>query len=150
VHENIHLFITYIGAIASLDVSRVRVFTEAGKKEEYGEITKTINRIIYLAKDWELGFAKTCRKIASIEPSIIFSEFLDRLAAALDFGEPLDLFLFKEQRAVMDEYEMEYKKSLEWMDTLRDMYSSLMIAGAFVFVGAILLPFFCLTASKPL
>jgi len=32
VHENIHLFITYIGAIASLDVSRVRVFTEAGKK----------------------------------------------------------------------------------------------------------------------
>lgn len=89
-----------------------------------------------------MGFAKTCRKIASIEPSIIFSEFLDRLAAALDFGEPLDLFLFKEQRAVMDEYEMEYKKSLEWMDTLRDMYSSLMIAGAFVFVGAILLPFF--------
>jgi flagellar protein FlaJ len=142
IHENIHLFITYIGAIATLDISRVRVFTEAAKKEEYGEITETIKKILYLARDWELGFAKTCRKVASLEPSIMFSEFLDRLAAALDFGEPLDRFLMNEQRAVMDEYEMEYKKSLEWMNTLRDMYSSLLIAGAFVFVASILLPFF--------
>ena len=142
IHENIHLFITYIGAIATLDISRVRVFTEASKKEEYGEITETVKKTLYLAKDWELGFAKTCRKVASLEPSIMFSEFLDRLAAALDFGEPLDLFLMKEQKAVMDEYEMEYKKSLEWMNTLRDMYSSLLIAGAFVFVASILMPFF--------
>lgn len=142
IHENIHLFITYVGAIASLDISRVKVFIEASKKEEYGEITETVKKIVYLAKDWELGFSRTCRKVASLEPSIIFSEFLDRLAAALDFGEPLDHFLFKEQRAVMDEYEMEYKKSLEWMNTLKDMYSSLLIAGAFVFVASILLPFF--------
>jgi flagellar protein FlaJ len=142
IHENIHLFITYVGAIASLDISRVKVFTEASKKEEYGEITETVKKIRYLAKDWDLGFAKTCRKVASLEPSIIFSEFLDRLAAALDFGEPLDLFLLKEQKAVMEEYEMEYRKSLEWMNTLRDMYSSLLIAGAFIFVASILMPFF--------
>jgi flagellar protein FlaJ len=133
IQENIHLFITYIGAVSSLDMSRLKLFREASKKEEYGEITKTIGKIVYLAKDWGLGFAKACRT---------FAEFLDRLAAALDFGEPLDVFFFKEQKALMDEYEVEYKKSLEWLNTIRDMYSSLLIAIAFIFVMALMMPFF--------
>jgi archaeal flagellar protein FlaJ len=142
IQQNIHLFITYVGAVSSLDMSRLKLFREASKKKEYGEITKTIGKIVYLAKDWGLGFAKACRIISTFQASRIFAEFLDRLAAALDFGEPLDVFFFKEQKALMDEYEVEYKKSLEWLNTIRDMYSSLLIAIAFIFVMALMMPFF--------
>ena len=47
-------------------------------------------KILYLAKQWNLGYAKTCRMIAKISPSAIFADFLDRMAAVLDFGEDLE------------------------------------------------------------
>ena len=141
IDSTIHLFITYIGAIASLGIPRGKLFEEASKKEEYGEITNIIKRIYYLARCWGLGFAKSCRKISRFVPSRVFSEFLDRFSAALDFGEPLDVFLWEEQKAVMDSYEVEYKKSLRWLEVLQDIYTSLLISFAFVVVCAILLPF---------
>ena len=141
IQENIHLFITYISAISTTGLGRVKLFDEAAKREEYGEITKTIQKILYLAKDWGLGFTKTCRMVSNMVPSRILSEFLDRLSTALDFGEDIDKFLRDEQYAVMDEYEIEYKKALKLLDMLQDIYSSLLVSAAFVVACAILLPF---------
>ncbi len=140
IHENIHLFITYAGTISTLDINRAQFFKHMSRQEQYGVITKINKKILHLAKDWNLGFAMTCRKMAKFSPSRIFADFLDRLAAVLDFGEDLSTFLTAEQKSIMDEYENEYKQSLENIKTLQDVFISLTIAIAFALSAALLIP----------
>jgi flagellar protein FlaJ len=58
----------------------------------------------------------------------------------MDFGQSLKVFLWDEQDAVMDDFEAEYKKSLESIKLLQEVFVSLTIAIAFVMATALLLP----------
>jgi flagellar protein FlaJ len=140
IHENIHLFITYAGTISTLKVNRVQFFRKVAEQKQYGEISVISERILYLAKEWNMGFAQTCRRMAKYSPSPIFGDFLDRLAAVLDFGEDLEVFLTEEQDALMADYANTYKQSLENIKMLQDMFISLTIAIAFAMSAALLLP----------
>jgi len=140
IHENIHLFITYAGTLSTLHLTRSSFFSKIASQKNYGHIAKTAEKILYLAKSWNLGFPLTCRKIGSLIPSKIFADFLDRLAAAMDFGGGLEVFLIEEQDAIMDAYENEYKQSLENISMLREIFIGLTIAIAFSLSAALLLP----------
>jgi archaeal flagellar protein FlaJ len=140
IHEKIHLFITYAGTLSTLKINRTMLFKKISEEKEYGELRRITKRIIYLAKEWNLGYAKTCRKIAYFSPSDIFRDFLDRLAAVLDFGEDLEIFLVEEQDAVMDDYANEYKQSIQNIRLLEDVFISLTISIAFAMSAALLLP----------
>ena len=140
IHENIHLFITYAGTISTLDVNRHQFFTHISEQEQFGYITELSKKILYLARDWNLGFAQTARKLSKFSPSSILADFLDRMAAVLDFGEDLSVFLTEEQDAVMQDYANEYKQSLENIKTLQDVFISLTIAMAFALAAALLVP----------
>ncbi len=140
IHEKIHLFITYAGTLATLKINRTMLFQKINEEEEYGELKDVAERIIYLSKKWNLGYAKTCRKVAALSPSNIFRDFLDRMAAVLDFGEDLEIFLGEEQDAVMDDFENEYKQSMQNIKLLEDVFISLTISIAFAMSAALLLP----------
>lgn len=140
IHENIHLFITYAGTISTLDVNRHQFFTHISEQEQFGYITELSKKILYLARDWNLGFAQTARKLAKFSPSAILADFYDRMAAVLDFGEDLSVFLTEEQDAVMQDYANEYKQSLENIKTLQDVFISITIAMAFALAAALLVP----------
>jgi len=139
-HENIHLFITYAGTLSTLKINRTMLFRKIAEEKEYGELATFADRIVYLAKAWNLGYAKTCRKMAVLSPSRIFADFLDRLAAVLDFGEDLERFLAEEQDAVMDDFSNEYNKSMQNIRMLEDVFISLTISIAFAMAAALLLP----------
>jgi len=139
-HENIHLFITYAGTLSTLRINRTMLFKKISEEKEYGELAVFADKIIYLAKKWNLGYAKTCRMMAVLSPSRIFGDFLDRLAAVLDFGEDLEVFLTEEQDAVMDDFSNEYNKSLQSIRMLEDVFISLTISIAFAMAAALLLP----------
>jgi flagellar protein FlaJ len=140
IHENIHLFITYAGTISTLNVNRAQFFKKVAEQKQYGEISETCERILYLAKEWNMGFAATCRRLSRYSPSPVFGDFLDRMAAVLDFGEDLEVFLTEEQDAVMADYSSTYKQSLENIKMLQDVFISLTIAVAFAMSAALLLP----------
>lgn len=140
IQENIHLFITYAGTISTIDLDRTTFFRKISTKHQYGHISKTAEKILYLAKSWNLGFAKTCRKIARVTPSQIYSDFLDRLAATMDFGGDLETFLSEEQDAVLNDYETEYKGSLNNIGMLREVFIAITISVAFGMSVALLLP----------
>jgi len=140
IHENVHLFITYAGTLATLRLNRTMLFGKIAEEKEYGELAVVAEKIIYLSKQWNLGYAKTCRKMAVLSPSKIFGDFLDRLAAVLDFGEDLEIFLTEEQDAVMDDFSNEYNKSMQNIRMLEDVFISLTISIAFAMSAALLLP----------
>jgi flagellar protein FlaJ len=93
VQEKILLFITFAGTISTIDLDRTTFFKKIIEKEEFGYISKITEKVLYFAKQWNLGFAATCRQLAALCPSKIFADFLDRMAVTLDFGEPLQVFL---------------------------------------------------------
>jgi len=139
-HEAIHLFITYAGTLSTLKINRTMLFKKIAEEKEYGELAIFANRIVYLSKSWNLGYAKTCRKMSVLSPSKIFADFLDRLAAVLDFGEDLEVFLTEEQDAVLDDFSNEYNKSMQNIRMLQDVFISLTISIAFAMAAALLLP----------
>lgn len=138
--NNIHLFITYAGTISTMKVSRVMLFTKVSQKEIFGEISTTFQKILYLAKKWNFGFAKSCKRVSKLVPSQIFGDFLDRFAVMMDFGEDLESYLISEQNSVLDDYSTEYKKSLENIKMLQDVFVSLSMAVSFGVAIGLLIP----------
>lgn len=140
VQENIHLFITYAGTIATIDLDRTTFFNKISENKDYGYISSIFKKARYLAKEWNLGYAYTCRKLAKFSSSKMFADFLDRFAAALDFGQPLSSFLMDEQAAVFDDFSTEYKESLNNIGMLREAFIAITISIAFGISTALLLP----------
>jgi flagellar protein FlaJ len=140
IHENIHLFITYAGTISTIDLDRSTFFRKIAQKKKYGYISDVAQKALYLAKEWNLGFAQTLRKLAVLSPSRIFADFLDRFAAIMDFGGALQTFLSEEQDAVMSDYESEYRQALENIGMLREVFIAITISVAFGMSIALLLP----------
>jgi flagellar protein FlaJ len=140
IHDNIHYFITYAGSLSTLHVKRRQLFRLASQRVEYGEIAKVMEKVAYLSDYWNLGLVGTCRKLSTLVPSKILGNFLDRMSAAFDFGERIDMFLKKEQSAVMEDYATEYKQSLQTLSLIQDALVSLTIAVAFMMTIAFMLP----------
>lgn len=140
IDRNMHLFITFAGSISTLDIQRNILFKKIAEKEAFGELSSLSKRILYLAKSWNLGFASACRKIGMINPSRLLGDFLDRFAIMMDFGQSLQVFLGDEQVAVMDDYAVEYKQSLERIKTTQEIFLSLTMAMAFMMSIGLLLP----------
>ncbi|MFH0863194.1 MAG: hypothetical protein V1875_09240 [Candidatus Altiarchaeota archaeon] len=140
IHENIHYFITYAGSLSTLHVKRRQLFRLSSQRVEYGEIAKVMEKVAYLSDYWNLGLVRTCRKLSTLVPSKILGNFLDRMSAAFDFGERLDVFLLSEQSAVMEDYETEYKQALQSLSLIQDALVSLTIAAAFMMTVAFMLP----------
>ena len=140
INQNLHFFITYAGTIATMKVSRDVLFKRIAEKQSFGEISKVAEKIRYLAKEWNMGFSLACRKIGEMVPSKILADFFDRFAVMMDFGQDLEVFLLEEQDSIMDDYETEYKKSLENIKMVETVFTSLTVALSFLIAIALLMP----------
>ncbi len=140
IDQNLHFFITYGGALSTVGLSRPQFFKMLGEKKHYGYTSELMKKMVYVAKRWNVGFAKTTRKLAKLCPSKILSGFLYRLASSLDFGVDLQNFLWEEQDSLMSDYSTQYKQSIENISMLREMYIALTISFAFAMSAALLLP----------
>lgn len=140
IHEHLHFFITYAGTIATMNISRGQLFKRIAEKKVFGEIGNIFEKILYLSKGWNMGFANSCRKMSKRCSSQILRDFLDRFAVIMDFGQDLQIFLYDEQKAVFDDFEVEYRQSLEKIKLLQEIFISFSIAFAFVISIAMLAP----------
>ncbi len=140
INENLHYFITYAGTIATMKISRHMLFQRIAQKRVFGEISNIFEKILYLAKDWNFGFANSCRTMNKRIPSAILADFLDRFAVIMDFGEELDVFLDDEQEAVLDDYKVEYEKSIEVIKMIQELFMALSVSFAFLISTIMLAP----------
>ncbi|MFW5852431.1 MAG: hypothetical protein ACOCUR_00200 [Nanoarchaeota archaeon] len=140
INNHMHYFITYLGGISTLQLTRTDMFKHLSEKESFGEISNISKKILYLAKAWNLGYAHTCRKLAAYIPSPIFADFLDRFAAIMDFGQNIEVFLVDEQTSVLEDYSVLYTKSMENIKMLQEVFVSMTIASGFAMSISLLLP----------
>ena len=79
---------------------------------------------------------EAARIVAQQSPSPLWTDFLDRMAFSIEAGQPIDEFMRAEQETVAEQYTTLYDTRLESVDTLKEIYVSLVSAGLFALVIA--------------
>ena len=147
IDENLHYFITYAGALSTINLGRKELFYDFSQKGRYREIANIFSKIYYLVQSIKVDFSTASYKVANTLNTEHFARFLERMGISLSFNASLQKFFIDEQKAMMNSYEIVYKESLERIKLIQEMYVSLMLSFAFLLSTVLLLPF--LTGLDP-
>jgi archaellum biogenesis protein FlaJ (TadC family) len=141
IEENLHYFITYAGALSTVNLERKELFVDLSEKTRYKEISKIFKKLIYLVDSIKVDFSTAAYKTATLLNTEHFSRFLERMGIALSFNSNISKFFLDEQKALMNSYEVVYRESLERIKSVQDMFISLVLAFSFVLATILLMPF---------
>lgn len=138
--NQIHLLITHMTVLSTTNIDRVAVFRTLAREEEYGELATEMNRIVQLVDAWNQSLDDACVRRAREVPSKPLSDFLDRLAYAINAGQSIDDFLLGEQNAMIQKYITVYESALGNLEVMKDLYLSMILSMTFAVINAIVLP----------
>ena len=141
IEQNLHYFITYAGAMGSVNLERKEMFKDLSEKYRYKEISNTFKKLLYLVNSIRLDFSTASYKIAGLYKTEHFSRFLERMGIALSFNSNVGNFFLIEQKALMNSYAVIYKESLDRIKMVQEMFVSLVLAFAFLLSTVLLMPF---------
>ncbi len=141
IEQDLHYFITYAGALSTVNADRKDLFKDLSEKTRYKEISKMFKKILYLVENIRLDFSTSCYKVANLIKTPHFSKFLERMGIALSFEGNISKFFMDEQKFIMYSYEIIYKEGLERIKLIQEMFVSLILAFAFILSTILLLPF---------
>lgn len=141
IEETLHFFITYAGALSTVNLERKELFIDLAEKERYPEIAKVFKKVVYLVESIKVDFSTAAYKISSILKTEHFSRFLERMGIALSFNANVSAFFLDEQKVLMEAYKNVYNEGLERIRFVQDMFVSLILAFAFVLATVMLIPF---------
>ncbi len=141
IEENLHYFITYAGALGTVNLERKDMFRDLSEKVRYREIAKAFKKLLYLVESIKIDFSTSAYKTSSLYKSEHFARFLERMGIAMSFNSQLTSFFLTEQKVLMDSYSIIYKEGLERIKVVQEMFTSLSLAFAFVLATVLLMPF---------
>lgn len=140
IDNNMHYYITQMGSIATAETPRIDIVRIVSENQDYQELAEETKKIYDLVSVWHLSLADACRFTSKRTPSIIFEDFLDRFAHALQSGEDVKTFLFAEQSVVMNEYESMYMGALYVVEIIKELFVSLVMSLIFMASFAVIMP----------
>lgn len=150
INHAVPFFMTHLGVLATSNLPRPEIFRILGERKEYGALAAEMRKIHSLTVHWNMALPQACRFVSLTTPSQILGDFLDRLAQALETGQDLESFLRNEQHVVMKEFATVYETSMYQVESLKDMYTSLIMSGVFFAIFAIITPIITQTSSTQL
>ena len=140
IDNNIHYYITHMGVLATSQMSRVDLLKKLSQTEAYGYLAKETGRIYALIYYWHVSFPVACRFIGNRTPSVLFSDFLDRMAHSVQAGQGFEDFVISEQTVVMNDFMTMYQDSLNSIDMIKEMFISMCMSLIFIVAFAIIMP----------
>ncbi len=141
IEETVHYFITYAGALSTVNLERKDLFIDLSEKIRYKEISNIFKKLIYLVESIKVDFSTAAYKVSSLLKTDHFARFLERMGIALSFNSNITKFFLDEQKALMNAYEVIYVESLERIKMVQEMFVSLILAFAFILATILLIPF---------
>ena len=142
IERYMHLFITRMCILASSNNPRLDVLKEIAEIDEYGVLGEEIRKLYHLVDSWGRTFQDASKYVARRTPSKKFADFLERQAISAEAGEEFDVFLEKEREVIMHEYEKGYDRTLKSVDSIKDLFMSVVISALFVLIFVSLMPLF--------
>lgn len=140
INNNMHYYITHMGVLATSQMSRIDILLLLSKNEAYGYLATETGRIYALIRYWHLNFPTACRFIGQRTPSVIFTDFLDRMAHAVQAGEDFEKFVLSEQTVVMNDFMTMYEDSLKGIDMIKEIFVSMTMSLIMLVSFAIIMP----------
>ncbi len=136
IEKEMHMFITRMGILSLGEVGAGTIFDILKQMKDYGELANEVQKIEVLVDKWHTSLPEAARIVGYQSPSALWSDFLDRMAFSIEAGQPIDEFMRAEQDTVAEQYNTIYDMRLESVDTLKEIYVSLVSAGLFALVIA--------------
>jgi flagellar protein FlaJ len=136
IEAEMHMFITRMGILSIGEVGAQSIFDILKQMRDYGELAAEVQRIETLVGKWHTSLPEAARIVAQQSPSPLWSDFLNRMAFSIEAGQPIDQFMRSEQETIAEQYNTLYDTRLESVDTLKEIYVSLVTAGLFGLVIA--------------
>tara|TARA_Y100000766_G_scaffold103465_1_gene88629 strand:- start:2536 stop:4329 length:1794 start_codon:yes stop_codon:yes gene_type:complete len=136
IEKEMHMFITRMGILSLGEVGAQSIFDILKQMSDYGELANEVKRIETLVDKWHTSLPEASRIVAQQSPSPLWADFLDRMAFSIEAGQPIDEFMRSEQETVAEQYSTLYDTRLESVDTMKEIYVSLVSAGLFGLVIA--------------
>ncbi len=136
IEREMHMFITRMGILSLGEVGATSMFDILRQMGDYGELAVEVKRINTLVDKWHTSLPEAARIVAHQSASELWSDFLDRMAFSIEAGQPIDEFMRAEQETISEQYNTLYDTRLEAVDTLKEIYVSLVSAGLFGLVIA--------------
>lgn len=136
IEKEMHMFITRMGILSLGEVGAQSIFDILKQMRDYGELAAEVKRIETLVDKWHTSLPEAARIVAQQSPSPLWSDFLDRMAFSIEAGQPIDEFMRSEQETIAEQYSTLYDTRLESVDTMKEIYVSLVSAGLFGLVIA--------------
>lgn len=140
IDNNMHYYITHMGVLATSQMSRIDLLLKLSHTEAYGYLAKETGRIYALVFYWHVSFPVACRFIGNRTPSVLFADFLDRLAHSVQAGQLFEEFVISEQTVVMNDFMTMYQDSLNSIDMVKEMFVSICMSLIFIVAFAIIMP----------
>ncbi|MEA1984543.1 MAG: archaellar assembly protein FlaJ [Euryarchaeota archaeon] len=140
IDNNMHYYITQMGAISTAETPRLDIIRIVSENKDYLNLAEDTHKIYDLVTVWNMSLAEASRFISKRTPSIIFEDFLDRFAHALQSGEEIKDFLTAEQNVVMNEYESMYNSALYGIEMIKELFTSLIMSLIFMASFAVIMP----------
>jgi flagellar protein FlaJ len=141
IDREMHLFITRMGVLSASEASRKEMFEVLASMREYGMLAQEIDKIFTLVSKWNVGLEKACRTVSNTTPSELFSNFLLRLAHAVETGETAEEFFEKEQTVVMDQYEIRYESSMRSVELIKEVFIIMVVLFLMILILVSFIPF---------
>jgi archaeal flagellar protein FlaJ len=138
--NRIHFYITHMGVLATARLPPVDILEKLGEKKEYGALSEASAQIASLVRRWNMSLPEACRFVAERSPSVIFDDFLERFAYAIETGEDLTVFLKSEQNVVIGDYSTAYQADLYAVDSVKDMFMSTLMSVIFLIILILITP----------
>ena len=136
IEKEMHMFITRMGILSLGEIGANTIFDILKQMKDYGELAQEVQRIETLVDKWHTSLPEAARIVAQQSPSPLWADFLDRMAFSIEAGQPIDAFMRAEQETVAEQYNTIYDTRLESVDTMKEIYVSLVSAGLFGLVIA--------------
>ena len=136
IEKEMHMFITRMGILSLGEVGADTIFDILRQMKDYGELAQEVKRIETLVDKWHTSLPEAARIVAQQSPSPLWTDFLDRMAFSIEACQPIDAFMRAEQETVAEQYNTLYDTRLEGVDTLKEIYVSLVSVGLFGLVVA--------------
>lgn len=142
INNALPMLVTYMGGISTSKASRDQLFENVSRRENsFGLIALEVKRIRTMAKEWNLGYLDSIKKVSSTTASSRFGDFLSRFSQALDAGEDLEDYFLKEQQSVLNGYISDYTRKLKSLEVLNDMFTALSTSLSFISITFLLMMF---------
>ena len=136
IEKEMHMFITRMGILSLGEIGASTIFDILRQMGDYGELAQEVKRIETLVDKWHTSLPEAARIVGKQSPSPLWSDFLDRMSFSIEAGQPIDEFMRSEQSNIAEQYNTIYDTRLESVDTLKEIYVSMVSAGLFGLVIA--------------